>query len=215
MVTIHTLVSVRSDPNWYLECLSSIPYGVDHAVIAPGSDFRGGRWDGLHLDQFVGALDDDDRMVGNPVELCMKALKETGAGIAFTYEARIDGSGNLIKVDRPNLTTMDVAMHPGSLHHFALMRRECISDGLYEMSLKFHAGSIDWLTKSWVALKHGAVQVPVVGYEWRNHDSCMSQSADEIIGFCKHLDSIRQLTRSWLTKHRKIPKWTMPQISQS
>lgn len=203
MITLHTLTQGRH-PQWLKEALHSVPDGVRHVVLHCDGDFAEKRWAGLRFGDLVGAVDDDDRLRPGVVEACAAALDATGAGVAFTYEAQIDARGCEIPVAHRSYSTRDVAMHPNVLHHFALMRRECLADEVLEHARRFHQGSIDWLSKAWVALKHGAVQVPMVGYDWRVHGAGMSRSTAEVEGVALHMRDIRRLTLSWLEKDAPI-----------
>lgn len=206
MITLHTLTRMHH-PKWLAEAIRSVPAGVGHVVYYCDGDFREKRWLGLHADEFVGAIDDDDRLRAEGLHACVEALKATGAGIAFTYEAKIDEIGRVLPTQFRSYTARDVAMHPNNLHHFALIRRECLDLEVFELSRQFHAGSIDWLSKAWVALKHGAVQVPVIGYDWRLHTQCMSRERVERDGLEQHIDSIRKLTLSWMKSDAPINQY--------
>ncbi len=203
MIVLHTLTRLRHK-DWFAEAIRSVPGSVSHVTIQCEGDFREKRWLGLQLGDLVGAVDDDDRLRPGAVEACSTALAATGAGIAFTYEAQIDAEGRELPVKHRSYTTRDVAMHPNVLHHFALMRRECLDDEVLDHAKRFHQGSIDWLSKAWVALKHGVVQVPMVGYDWRVHSGGMSRESEELGGVARHMDDIRRLTLSWLKNDTPI-----------
>jgi hypothetical protein len=202
-ITLHTLTRLRH-PKWLAQAINSVPAGVKHKLIFCTDDFVSNRWAGLQLDELVGAVDDDDVLRAEGLHACVAALKATGAGIAFTYEAKMDETGRHFPPQHQAYSTRDVAMHPNVLHHFALMRSECLSMEIVDIARRFHSGSIDWLSKAWVALKHGAVQVPVVGYDWRLHDGCMSREAPEVRGVAENLDAIRKITLSWMKNDAPI-----------
>lgn len=206
MITLHTLTRLRH-PKWLAQAINSVPAGVNHALIYCTDNFIEARWTGLQLDELVGAVDDDDMLRSEGLHACVAALKATGAGIAFTYEAKIDETGRHLPTQHRAYSTRDVAMHPNMLHHFALMRSECLDEQVLDLASQFHPGSIDWLSKAWVALRHGAVQVPVVGYDWRLHDGCMSREVPEIRGMNENLDAIRKFTLSWMKQDTPIAQY--------
>lgn len=203
-LVVHTLTR-NLRPDWLREACQSVadnlPADAQHFVIHCDGDFAAKRWEALHLGEFVAAVDDDDRVVGDGLKLCVRALNMTGAGIAFTYEGQINDAGDQIEVQHGPKALMDVAMHPRSLHHLAVIRRAALDDKLYDYACEFGVG-IDWLTKAWCALKYGAVQVPVVGYEWRRHEGAMSLTEEP--AFSRSMNEIRKLTMSWKRHDARI-----------
>lgn len=212
-LAVHTLTRGKW-PGWAHESLRSVQDGLpdygSHFVIECAGDFQERRWEALHLGEFVAAVDDDDRVVDDALDLCVHTLEMTGAGIAFTYEAQIDKDGFRLPVKFGPVTALDVAMHPRGIHHLAVMRSECLDPMLFEHAQRFGVG-IDWLTKAWCALKYGAVQVPVVGYEWRRHLSSLSYEEEEV--FSRRVREMRELTLSWAGGRRERFREFLPRRS--
>lgn len=211
-LTVVTLT--RGDrPQWEAECEASvqrwIPEGGRHAVVfCEPSDFQRMRWNATVTagTEFVAWVDDDDRVCNDALRLCVQALQETGAGVAFTHEARIDEHGEVTGTFGRPCLLRDVALHPRVLHHLAVIRRECLAPEVLEHAERIGIG-IDWLMRAWCALKHGAVQVPVVGYEWRNHPGATSQSAQWAADYAAAIPALREVALSWMSRNAPIPRY--------
>lgn len=200
-------------PQWLEECKQSVqsalPEDARHIVMRHerGSNFQFKRWaHTYHADaDFVAWVDDDDRVCNDALRLCVQALQETGAGVAFTHEARIDEHGAEISRTTHPRTYRDVAMHPRCLHHLAVMRRECLDPVVFDQAERIGIG-IDWLMRAWCALKHGAVQVPVIGYEWRRHSEATSRTPEWAAAYEAAMPLLREVTLSLMTRNAPIPR---------
>ncbi len=184
---------------WLAECKASVQ-GVDHIIADGFLDFQETRWNLAHSAEFVAWVDDDDRVVGDAIQQCVRALKETGAGVAFTQEARIDESGKRIDTYSPwdSVTLRDVAMHPQALHHLAVVRSSALAPEVLEQAQRIGIG-IDWLMRAHAALRHGAVQVPMIGYKWRQHDGAESRTDHWRAAYREAMPALRAVTRQWMT----------------
>lgn len=209
-LTVVTLT--RGDrPRLLLECQQSVALWLPAGrhVIAPCTrDFQRRRWE-TTLDpgtEFVAWVDDDDRVCNDALRLCVQALRDTGAGVAFTFEARIDEHGNRLSTTSHERSLRDVAMHPRCLHHLAVIRRECLTPEVYAHAERLGIG-IDWLMRAWCALRHGAVQVPVIGYEWRSHPGATSRSPGWTEAYQAAIPALREVTNSWMTRNAPIPRY--------
>lgn len=186
MLTVSTITD-GLQPQWLLECEASVaaalPAGASHVVhlMGAGGDFQLERWAATTApgSGYVAWVDHDDLIHPDALHACVTALEQTGAGIAFTDENIIDAAGQVIGHVGPRshrVTRRDIAMHPRSLHHLAVIRLECLSEDVLEIALEVGIG-IDWLMRAFVALRYGAVRVPMVGYLWRNHPQQESAQA--------------------------------------
>jgi len=185
---------------WLHECKASVR-GFEHLVIDGRMQFQETRWRAAHAAEYVAWVDDDDRVVGDALQQCVRALDETGAGVAFTHEARIDADGRTITNPHPwrDVTLRDVAMHPQALHHLAVVRASALAPEILEHAQRIGIG-IDWLMRACAALCHGAVRVPVIGYEWRQHARAESQSEHWATAYHDAMPALRAVTKKWL-KH--------------
>lgn len=182
-LTVSTLTA-GNRAHWLDECRESVrtglPQGAEHVVhtIPVGADFQLERWAATMAagDGYVAWVDDDDLVTPDALRMCVQALDETGAGIAFTHEDRIDEFGAPVpsSPQRP-ISRRDVAMHPRQLHHLAVIRLQCLDPEVLRIAVEIGIG-IEWLMRAWCALKHGAIQVPLVGYHWRQHDTQESRT---------------------------------------
>ncbi len=203
-LAVVTLVHAGTDPHWLRECSESVrtrlPQGACH-IVAAGDDFQRARWDAYRSAEFVACVDHDDRLTGDSLRWCLDALAETGAGVAFTQEAQIAPDGNPLHVKHRRPRRIDVAMHPRPLHHLAVIRSSCIGDAVWDLAQEAGIG-IDWLVRAWVALKHGAVHVPHVGYEWRRHRG--QASALWAQRYETAIPALRRTTLSWMAPHEAL-----------
>ena len=201
-------------PRWINECRESVALGMpDYGrhVIHKTSDFQRGRWESTaHNDaQYVAWVDDDDRVLPGALDTAVRALDQTGAAIAFTYERQItvDGAQLPFKALR-QMTRRDIAMHPRSLHHLTVVRTSCLHDEVYQQAVRIGTG-LDWLIRAWCTLKHDAVLVPEVGYEWRQHAGQDTRDPAWTEAFEAAMPELRRVTRSWMTYdapiHRILP----------
>lgn len=202
-------------PAWLAECCSSVrlPRRCDtHQILQCGGEaFQETRWETTKsAGGYVAWVDDDDRVVGDALALCVRALDATGAGIAFTREVRIDVDGKPLPaaVGRP-VSRMDVAMHPRALHHLAVVRADCLDPIVLQHALRIGIG-IDWLMRAYAGLVHGAIHVPVVGYEWRQHQLQESVSGRWGNAYENAMPALRSVTRGWMGMESRIPHFMEP-----
>lgn len=206
MISIVTHTQGKSP--WARACIESValalPENAIHQVIEMKRDYTRERWEALQSADYVGFVDDDDLVEPSAIAACMRALDKTGAGVAFTTQQVIDAAGRPLGLTRPAAVTIDIAMHPQSLHHFALIRRNALDDSALRAALEIGIG-IDWLCTANAALKHGAVHVPAVGYRWRMYPTQDSDLKSE--QFKAALPALRKVTCSWLSKVTPVPKF--------
>lgn len=174
-------------------------------------DFQHDRWQTTaRADaQYVAWVDDDDRVLPGALDAAVRALDQTGAGIAFTYERRITSDGTPLPFKTPRqMSKRDVAMHPRSLHHLTVVRTSCLSDEVYAEACRIGVG-LDWLIRAWCTLRCGAVVVPKVGYEWRQHAGQDTRDPAWTEAFEAAMPELRRVTRAWMTYdapiHRILP----------
>lgn len=180
-----TLVTMtRGDLHpWLVPMLDSVPSGVIHQVITVPAGTPHLQWAEIRINAlrhastpFVALLDDDDVLHDGAVEWCERALRATGAGVAFTYEQRIDEFGNVVEPPEtePRMY-FQARLFPRVIHHFALMRRDLIPCDAIDIE-RSHLFGFEWWIKARVAFAGGAVQVPRVGYSWRKRAGQYSES---------------------------------------
>lgn len=171
-----TLVTMtRGDRHqWFEPMLASVPPGVVHQVITVPKNTPHLEWAEIRIQAlrdastpFVALLDDDDVLHPGAVEWCEQALDESGAGVAFTLEDRIDELGNVIEAPHEQQRFyFEARLFPRVIHHLALMRRELIPDDALQIE-RDHLFGFEWWIKARAAFAAGAVQVRRVGYSWR------------------------------------------------
>jgi hypothetical protein len=185
-----TLITLtRGDRSrWFPEMLASVPPGVEHRLVTVPAESPADQWAEARFlalagadTPFVGLLDDDDVLLPGAVEQCEQALTATGAALAFTYEAQIDTEGALLSVRNQRVRYGSLRMHPRAAHHFSLLRRETLSEQALEVEYDYGCG-FDWWTRAQAAFDprfNGAVQVSMIGYQWRQHAAQQSRREKE------------------------------------
>jgi hypothetical protein len=186
----------KQDDKWLVECSESAKGQGKHVVVnvADGGLFQA-RKDGYSWGGMVACLDYDDRLVSGAVRACVDALESTRAGIAFTWEARMDESGRRTSERRGPVTQRHLATMPESIHHLAVIRSELLPGHILELAEHVAPLCVDWIVKSYLAFKFGAVQVPMVGYEWRFHGDQITQKHHS--EWSRQLPLARSLIRTW------------------
>lgn len=182
-----TLITMtRGDSHkWFEKMLSSVPNNVDHKIITVKNDSHS-LWAKKRLDSFlnvstpyVAILDDDDLLLDNSISWCEQALENTNAGIAFTYEKIIDEEDNESgEVAKRQLKYFDIRAYPRAIHHLVVMRVEAIPRNVFEIQKRFGCG-LEWYIKAMTALNSkfsGAIQIPKIGYGWRQRKGQYSRS---------------------------------------
>lgn len=178
---IQTLTDGRHR-DWLEQCCQSVrenlPDGARH-VIQACNDHQMDTLNGYSLGKYFATVDHDDVVVNDSIRACMEALGRTGAGIAFTYEAQMGEEGNDIPITHGPVRYWQLTQSPRAIHHLAVFRTDCVSPEVWRVSRRVGI-AVDWFTKAWVALNHGAVQVPIIGYKWRRHRYSLSSRQDGI-----------------------------------
>lgn len=166
-------------PQWLAQCQRSVVQtSADaHLLMLRPRDFVDARWACLaHARaQYVGFVDDDDYLIGDPVALCAQALDETGAGLAFTTDVTVDEHARPLAASRVGAKYEEAAENPYVLRQFTLVRRELICPSIRDAARPYGPHLLDWAIRSFIALRHGAVQIPQAGYARRCHPGGMSR----------------------------------------
>jgi hypothetical protein len=193
--------------DWLRQCFESVAGQGTH--ISYESEFLAGRAHLYRMGGVVACLDWDDRLMPGAVAACEQALAETRAGLAFTWQRRIDASGARIGDDCQPITRLHCSSEPNSIHHLVCIRSELVPAGLIDLIEKIAPMCIDWIVKAFVALKYGAVQVPMIGYEWRQHQEQTSRKYWK--EYREQVPLARALIRTWLpsdiSQTRAFPIW--------
>jgi hypothetical protein len=191
---------------WLDQCNASVaaalPLDANHIEQPMVKDYTEERFEALRSFPYVGFVDDDDTIEPDTIRACIDALDSTDAGIAFTLQRNVDEEGTELFIQRPAANYLDIAMHPQALHHFALIRRSAVDDEPLLAARQIGIG-IDWLMKARAALTHGAVHVPMVGYNWRVYPG--QDSEQKAATFLHKVSSLRDITLSWMRNNERIP----------
>lgn len=220
MLTIVTMTANKR-PAWLAQCAGSIRAqeidGAVHSIVGCPSlaDWSTTRLRSLEVGtEFVAFVDDDDVVLSGSLGFCCQALKDTGAGVAFTREALIyaDGSMGSTHGKTAPATLGPVGRFPHAIHHLAVMRRSAID---FEQVRAAHRGlepsgaGLDWLIKANAAAHGGAVHIPLIGYGWRQHREQLHTSPQRMQTFHRAIDRLRLDMGAWFEgrQDEAIPVW--------
>lgn len=155
---------------------AALPPHCYHAVIECNGDWAQARYDAMQLDEFVAFVDDDDTIHPDALRLCLDAIQNFNCGLAVTDQAMVDLEGNVIRNLVGPKSYRGITLHPRTAHHLCVIRTAVIDRGPLELHQQFGLG-IDWFLKGCAALGHGAVHVPMIGYQWTQHPESMTSSS--------------------------------------
>jgi hypothetical protein len=205
MLTAITFTAGNRMP-WLRECTASVAAqrfdGLHHVVVDCHlkSDWPAMRLKVLELDQFVAFVDDEDIVMNDSLSLCLRAIEQTGCGVAFTRQRLMNADGQIGHLyGLPPSTHGDIARLPQAIHHLAVMRREALDmDQLREVAQHLpHGAGIDWAIRANAAAHGGAVHVPIIGYGWRRHPGQWHHSKEWTEAFRVGLPRLRETMLSW------------------
>ncbi|MGH7185091.1 MAG: hypothetical protein ACREIB_02280 [Pseudomonadota bacterium] len=203
MIAVHTLTRGDRGP-WLDECVRSVPQGVRYAIV-PCGNFVDDRWRGMTASDWTGFVDDDDRLVGDPIAACAAALQDTGAGVAFTWDRTVAEDGKPLRDNTYPVAYEDIPNHPYAVRQFSLVRAACLDSEPRRLADAIGPHVLDFALKARVALRHGAVQVPMIGYERRRHAGGMSR-----LGFREQWAAAQPTIQAWFAasgRRGPVPVW--------
>lgn len=197
------------------KCVESVrvalPPHSRHLIIDLDADmleFQEARYSVMALDEIIVMVDDDDHISPDSLKMCLQALNETGAGLAFTYEVMIRRDGTHICNSRRVSYEM-MSFHPQVVHQMCAIRTSCVTNRSIDTARKYGAG-IEWLMKAESAIFNNAVQVPIKGYYWIQHDGQRHLEKSWQDGFRDNLANISAEIRSWSGRKDAIPVYSKP-----
>lgn len=200
-------------PEWFELCkasvLQALPLEAEHIVVQCPSyeDVEVARWEALKLAEYIAFVDDDDLVINDSINKLLKAIEQTGCGVAFTDEQRVDANGKPHDANRPvrsRVTYMDIATGVLGCHHLAVVRTSAVPPEAWIEAQKIGAG-IDWLINATAALTHGAVRVPIYGYQWRHHGGSFHMTTEWKTSFNAGMPTLRKFLRSYEPSLDAVP----------
>lgn len=211
-VITHTCKSWNRD---ITKCLDSVkealPKNAKHLIIELDKDdsyekFQEARFNSIKFDEVVVFVDDDDYISKDSLKLCLQALEETGAGLAFTDEVIIGLNGKEQHNSRHVNYDM-IKCSPQVIHHMSMMRTSAVGSRSIELARKHKCG-IEWIMKADAASK-GAIHVPIDGYFWVQHREQYSKTLKWQEAFRNNIHLIGKELSNWNTLTGKIPSWSL------
>lgn len=148
-----------------------LPEDAEHVIVElDGFDnFGQARKDALNLAPVVCFVDDDDEVVNDSLRLCRDALLRHDAGFAFTDEKIIVQHTGASSVRDGRRTYEELFTDPWKFHHLTMYRTAYVPD----LPTAGIVSGSEWLLKVGAGMTHGAVHVPVVGYNWWRYKASM------------------------------------------
>lgn len=196
MTIVVTLMPCGQPVNpWFDQCQASVRGRATHVVLLDQLGYMDARLWSYSQGETMANLDHDDVLPPGGLEACEAALQATGAGVAFTWQRSIDGSGGTQKERTEPVRPRDVASTPDSIHHLSVLRTDLIPPQLLSEIKAARLLHIDWVVRAYLALVHGAVQVPMIGYLWRQHRGQMTRNMDK--ADFKQIDTARKFISRW------------------
>jgi hypothetical protein len=162
----------------------------------------------LSKSRYIAFVDDDDYLLNDSLNICLKTIKQTGVGVVFTDEFLVTEKGlphPSNREIRSNIKYSDLYSQPLALHHLAIIDTLAIP-GLIKNSIDpFIAGS-DWLIKAGAALNKGAIHIPIYGYAWRQHTNGRSVIKSEVKIYNDRFSELKQMLKPYTNfKDKEIP----------
>jgi len=214
-VVTHTMTSWGRDISKCVESVrAALPPGANHMVIdldTYAGDFNHARYDALSLNEYVAFVDDDDYISPESLTLCLEAITNAHAGIAFTDEVVVLADGRN-HVNSGTINYNKISISPHSIHHLSLIRSSAVSKDALDIAVEFGSG-IEWLIKSSAAMNGGAIHVPIAGYYWIQHDGQYHRTPAVQQQYKDNIRRIGNKIREWQSdKNRNgiIPTYTRP-----
>lgn len=187
---------------------ASLVSGVSHRIIECHNDWGKARYAATQLDEYVVFVDDDDTVPEGAIATCLEAAKASRAGLVVTDERLVDLAGNELRISRGPKMYSGIQVHPTVMHHLALIKAEAVDLVGLKVHERFGVGA-DWLIKASAALRGDALYVPIVGYNWTQHDDTMNKR--EKSQFCSAMYHIGQEIRTrWPRLDLgRVPVWDL------
>jgi hypothetical protein len=201
MVTVFTLTRADRVPGqWFGQCCASVRGQARHVVLLDQLGYVGSRLWCYSQGETMANVDDDDIVMPGALQACEEALVATGAGIAFTWQRYVGPDGSILRERREPVTRRMAASTPDSIHHLSVLRTDLLPRALLDEIAERGLLHVDWIVRAYLALVHGAVQVPMIGYAWRQHSGQITCNA----GAAWHgqVDVARKLISRWVDPWR-------------
>jgi hypothetical protein len=184
---------------------AALPDGAQHLIIPCHTNFAKARFEATRLSRYVAFVDDDDYINPTALKLCLTAIKETGAGVAFTDEVSVDLDGTRQFVRNGGRSYQDVSKHPRTIHHLTVIDCNYVSPKALELNSVFDAG-VCWFIKASAALTGNAIHVPIEGYYWTQHAGMLSH--EEGPKYNRHIKQMgAALEKAFPHIGGRIPTW--------
>ena len=198
--------------DWLEHCKRSVaaalPIGAIHKIVPSHEDWAKKRLESVLSDEYVALVDDDDLIDPRSLSLCVKALEESGAGIAFTNEITVDQYlQRATKVPDGPKTYDRVRSNPRELHHIRVFRSSAVDPRALDLHNEFGMG-IDWFMVCSAALQHEAIYVPIHGYTWRIHSG--SETAARNKQWSASVAQMKtRINQTWTNRSGLIPRYSL------
>lgn len=220
-IVTHTKPRANVDPtisfnsvNAAINGLQNVEFHVIKNSCTTRQEYRDLRYDSLKLcapGDFITFVDDDDTVSLNSIRLCQLAVTQNpNIGLVFTKHHIVEG--NHRRIVEANAVTYEMAMsHPVNVHHLVLMNAQYITDRSYNISNKYDFGE-EWAMRVEVMQKAEARLIPIIGYNWNQHELQHSKQSRKDRDDPDTAAVIRKMSQEFSTWEKKfggvIPEWS-------
>ena len=122
---------------------AALPPNCSHVIISEPGDYAQLRMNALSLNRYVVFVDDDDYISSSWLKLCLNALEQYKAGVAFTNVVRVDANGERLPSPSPVRRYDDMYVTPLCLQKMCIVRTDAVDPSVLDMAEQFGVG-IDW-----------------------------------------------------------------------
>lgn len=210
-VVTHTDSKSRKDISRCIESVNAaLIENSNHLIIDIGKvnlpDFINKRYDAMSLNDIIIFVDDDDYVTPESLRVCVDALRETGAGIAFTQETSVRQDGTFSSIRKKPRTNAAICTSPTVIHHMTAYRTKYVTDRALTLSTQVECG-IEWIMKADALARAGSVHIPLMCYYWVQHSEQYSRLPSIVSSYRQKIAHVSAELNTWGIGDTAIPDW--------
>lgn len=214
MITVVT----HHNPNRNIDvtrCIQSV-----NAALQPGdrhvfiecdgtnyADFAKARFDALKLGDYVCFVDDDDYISEDALAIARRCIIDNpGIGLYFTRESKVYGGVIIPCKAGDNYECLIKSVT--AVHHLSVFNTKYLDEECLNIATKANC-AIEWILRCRMALKHGAIHIPIDGYYHSLHDQQISLVMPK--HYRQSYSFLKGVFAGWQKYYGQIPTYTLPE----